>query len=208
MQFLNRQKAGEQLGQTLQRYRNSNVIVYALPRGGAVVGAGVARALHAPLDLLITRKIGHPYNPEYAIAAVAETGEMVANEQEVSHIDRHWLRQESAKEMDEAKRRRQVYLHGRQMLNPADKICIVVDDGLATGLTMKAALLELRSRQPKLIVVAVPVAPAETIKEIENLADEIVTLYVPAGAFMAISNYYVNFPQTTDREVIKILANI
>lgn len=206
MHFKDRQHAGQQLASALKKYQDCGVVVYALPRGGVVVGVEIAKYLKAPLDLLIPRKIGHPYNPEYAIAAVAESGEVVKKEEELRHIDQEWFENEVTKQLGEIKRRRKLYLGGKKPLDPKGKTAIIVDDGLATGLTMKAAIHEIRRQNGKSIIAAVPVAPADTVKEIGNLVDELVVLHVPAG-FAAISAYYQDFPQISDEEVTQIILN-
>lgn len=193
------------LATALKVYKGKDVIVYALPRGGVVLGLEVAKHLGAPLDLLVPRKIGHPYNSEYAIAAVAENGSMVKNEEETAHVNLEWFSQVVVEELLEAKRRRKLYLQGQQSLKPTGKISIVVDDGLATGLTMKAAILGLRQQAPKLIIVAVPVAPAETAKELNKYADEVITLHLPAGYFGGVGSYYKDFKQVSDDEVTALM---
>ncbi len=208
MHFKDRQHAGQQLAHALKNYKGKDVVVYALPRGGVVLGAEVAKKLKAPLDLLIPRKVGHPYNPEYAIAAVAESGDMIRNEEEVTHVDPQWFKQAAAKERTEAQRRRQLYLGGKKPVKATGKIGIIIDDGLATGLTMKVAIKELRHQKPKQIVVAVPVAAEETASELSTLADEVVVLYVPVGFFGAIGSYYQNFDQVSDAEVIALIKSL
>lgn len=193
---------------SLRNYRGKGAVVYALPRGGVILGVEAAKKLKARFDLLIPRKIGHPYSPEYAIAAVTENGEMEANRDELAHIDPKWFKREVAKERKEAQRRRQLYWRGRKPVKAAGKTAIIIDDGLATGLTMKAAIRQLRKQNPKMLVVAVPVAPEETVAEISKLADEVIALYVPAGFFGAIGSYYQNFDQVTDEEVVSLLKSL
>lgn len=201
MQFRDRQEAGRLLAEKLKHYQGKDVVVYALPRGGVITGIEVARVLHAPLDLLIPRKIGHPYNPEYAIAAVTETGEVVKNEAEVAKVDSAWFAEEVVRQREEAQRRRERYLHDRAPLDVTEKIAIVVDDGIATGLTTRAALDELRKRSPAKIVVATPVAPPSTVDELREHVDEVVIVHVPDYFFGAIGSYYQSFDQVNDEEV-------
>lgn len=207
MHFKDRQHAGQQLASALKKYKGRDVVVYALPRGGVIVGIEVAKELNAPFDLLIPRKIGHPYDPEYAIAAVSESGEVVKKDEELRHIDKQWFENEVARELGEIKRRRQLYLGGRKPLDPEGKTAIIVDDGLATGLTMKAAILQLRKQKTKTVIVAVPVAPADTAREIGKLLDELVVLHVPAG-FASVGSYYQDFPQVSDEEVISAIKSL
>jgi len=208
MHFKDRRQAGKQLANALSAYKGQDVVVYALPRGGVVTGVEIAKYLHAPFDLLIPRKIGHPYNPEYAIAAVAENGDTVRNEEELAHVDPQWFKKAAAEQRAEAGRRRKLYLGDKKPAAASGKICIIVDDGLATGLTMKTAIKELRRHNPKEIVVAVPVAPADTVKEISKLADDVAALYVPGGFFGAIGSYYQDFDQVSDEEVIALINSL
>ena len=204
MVFADRIEAGRKLARALASYRGPDAVVYALPRGGVVVGAEVARVLECPLDLVSVRKIGHPFSPEYAIAAVTEEGNTVTNPVEVESVDQEWFRQETLAEQHEARRRRSLYLHGRSPIPATDKVAIVVDDGLATGLTMFAAVGELRKARPRKIVVAVPVAPPDTVRKLEKSADEVVALYTPE-MFGAIGSFYLRFEQVSDAEVIRLM---
>lgn len=206
MTFPDRQTAGQQLAEKLQGYAGQPVVVYALPRGGVVPGAEVAKTLQAPLDLIITRKIGHPLSPEYAIAAVTEDGELVRNEQEVARVDQAWFRDEVARQQAEAQRRRQRYLGQRTPVPVRGQTAILVDDGVATGLTVRAAIAELRQRQPKKIVVAVPVLPPEIAEMLKRDVDDLVYLDDPARYRGAVGAHYESFPQVADQEVEQLLA--
>lgn len=206
MFFQDRSQAGEKLAKVLKKYHGKNAVVYALPRGGVVVGAEIANALHLPLDLVVTRKIGHPFQPEYAIAAVSENGELIVNQQEVSLIDKDWFAQEVAKEIAEAKRRRKKY-SSHDFLSPAGKIVILVDDGIATGLTMLAAIKELRRYAPKKLVVAVPVSPTDSAEIIRKQVDELICLNIDPEYLGSVGAYYSTFPQVEDEEVVEILKN-
>lgn len=199
-------EAGQELAKALIEYKDKPVIVYGLPRGGVVVAAEVARALNAPLDLIIARKIGHPFHPEYAIGAVTETGQPVLNAAETVSIDKKWLETTIKQEREEAKRRREVYLLGQPAHSAKHKTAILVDDGIATGLTFKAATEELKSKQPAKIVVAVPVAPDDSAAEIEAEVDELVCLLREKYYLGAVGAYYEYFEQTEDNEVIDILS--
>lgn len=206
MRFKDRKHAGRQLAEKLAPgYDGKEGIVYALPRGGVVLGAEVARRLHMPLDLIIARKIGHPYNPEYAIGAVTETGEPVVNPHEAEQAHSEWFHRQVARERGEARRRREVYLGDRAPPAVNGKIGIIVDDGIATGLTMEAAIRELKRRQPARTVVAVPVAPPETAAELAREVDELVALDIPELYLGAVGAYYAYFPQVTDDEVVALL---
>lgn len=202
-----RQQAGELLAEKLAKYRNKNAVVYALPRGGVVVAYEIAKRLPAPLDLVITRKIGHPHNPEYAICAVSESGELLCNEYEQKAVGMKWIREEMARQISEAKRRRQTYL-GRESLSAEGKIAIIVDDGVATGLTMNLAVREIRKQKPAKLVVAVPVIPEDTAKELEFFVDELIALEIGKPFLGSIGQYYRNFAQVEDEEVIRLLKTL
>lgn len=208
MRFRDRAEAGRQLAQALKKYQDQDGVVYALPRGGVVLGVEVARALGMPLDLLIPRKIGHPLQPEYAIGAVVENGELVCNRQEVERIDPRWFRQEVEAERQEARRRRELYLGGREPAPVEGKSAIIVDDGIATGLTMEVAIRDARRRKPAHLVVAVPVAPPETVERLAREVDEFVVLDRSPYYLGAVGAYYSYFPQVSDEEVIALLRSM
>lgn len=204
--FKNRTDAGRKLAKLLKEFRDKDVVVYALPRGGVVIGAEIAKALKAPLDLIITRKIGHPYQPEYAIGAVTENGYSVFNKEEIVNIDEGYLTSEAAKQKEEAKRRRDVYLAGRKPLPCKGKIAILVDDGIATGLTMKAAIHELKMHyHPSKIVVAVPIVPAEMVGQLQKAGVEVMAVKIPETFRGAIGAYYRDFTPVADEVIIRIM---
>lgn len=206
MYFRDRVEAGKKLAKLLDRIDGKNTVVYALPRGGVVVGAEIAKAIEAPLDLIITRKIGHPYNPEYAIGAVAENGHSVFNKEEALQIDEEYLTTEAEKQKQEAKRRRETYLGGKPPISCNGKTAILVDDGIATGLTMKAAIREIKMHyKPRKIIVAVPVAPANTVGELKKEGVEVFSLIADEDFLGAIGSYYQNFPPVEDQDVIRIM---
>ncbi|KPK71936.1 MAG: phosphoribosyl transferase [Acidithiobacillales bacterium SM23_46] len=205
MRFRDRTDAGKQLSAALSEYRGEAGVVLALPRGGVVLGIEVAEGLGMPLDLVIPRKIGHPQQPEYAIAAVAESGELAANEAEVRRVDPDWFRNAVDREQAEAKRRRQLYLGGRAPLPLAGKLAILVDDGIATGLTMFAAIRDVKQRSPARTVVAVPVAPADTVAQLRREVDAVVTLDDGEYFLGAVGAYYDDFPQVSDSEVVALM---
>lgn len=209
MYFKDRQEAGERLAVALgAKYDGEEGVVYALPRGGVVLGAAIARRLAMPLDLVIARKIGHPQNPEYAIGAVTEGGEPVSNRHELAQVGSDWFERQVELERREARRRHEVYLGARGPLSPADKTAILVDDGIATGLTMEAAIREMQRHDPKRIVVAVPVMPPDTAARLVREVDDVVALDVPGDYFGAVGAYYADFPQVTDEEVIAQLRAV
>ena len=209
MHFANRTDAGRQLAQALARYKNRGAVVLALPRGGVPVAAEVAAALNAPLDLILVRKIGVPMQPELAMGAVVD-GEkplIVRNEDVImlAGVDETDFKAVCDAELAEIERRRQRYLGGRERIDVAGRIAIVIDDGIATGATTRAALRATRARQPKKLILAVPVAPTESLAAMQEEADEVVCLE-DYESFGAIGFYYSDFRQTSDQQVIDTLA--
>lgn len=207
MFFKNRQDAGRQLSQLLKKYKNMPVVVYALPRGGVSVAVEISRFLHAPIDLIFAHKIGHPYQPEYAIAAISENGHMIGPSQELLlSLGNEWLERQKAYQINEIKRKREKYLKGRKEISVENKIAILVDDGIATGLTMQVGINELKDRHPKKIIVAVPVAPKSTANLIKEMVDDFVGIEIEDYDFLgAVGAYYEEFNQIEDEEVIEIL---
>jgi putative phosphoribosyl transferase len=209
MPFRNRTDAGQRLAEALMPYRDKRPVVLALPRGGVPVAAEVARALRAPLDLVLVRKIGVPYQPELAMGAVVDGPEplVVRNEDvvRISGVSEADFDAVRAAEMEEIKRRRSRYLGGRSHPDLASRVVIVIDDGVATGATTRAALRAVRARDPQRLILAIPVAPSETLGELAGEADEIVCLE-DYESFMAIGGYYSDFRQIGDEEVRAILA--
>lgn len=207
MFFINRQGVGKQLAKELNDYKDSDAVVYALPRGGVVLGFEVAKALRLPLDIVITRKIGHPDNPEYAVCAITEGGDTYCNKSEKLLLNPKWLTPEVEKEKREASRRRQVYLGDKKHILAKDKIAIIVDDGIATGLTILAAIQSLKKEYPKKIIVAVPVAPHGTMVKLKKEVDEVVVLEDVKQYLGAVGAYYRDFPQVNDEEVVELLKS-
>ena len=208
MRFKDRKEAGKLLAEKLLPYKGKEAVVYAVPRGGVVLGKEIADALNIPLDLVITRKIGHPSNPEYAVCVVAENHHIVCNPEEKSALDEKWLAKAVEEERQEAIRRRKVYLGDWKRPDVAGKTAIVVDDGVATGMTFLMALKEARHLKPTKLVAAVPVLPAEMLSKIREEADEVVYLDAPADFAGAVGAYYDEFPQVSDEEVIGLLAGV
>jgi putative phosphoribosyl transferase len=202
--FADRRDAGRKLASALHRFGAHDAVVYAVPRGGVIVAAEVARSIGASLDLAITRKIGHPLSAEYAIAAVGEDGIPFTNPQELQSIDREWFNEQVLAQQAETCRRRRVYMHDRGPIDVRSKIAIIVDDGLATGLTMFAAIEDVRRRGPRKLIVAVPVAPPETVRRLRLVADEVVVLY-SAQDFGPIGSFYSDFEQVNDADVVEAL---
>ncbi len=209
MTFRDRTDAGQKLAEALAAYRDANgAIVIALPRGGVVVGAEVARTLSLPLDIVVPRKIGAPGNEEYAIGAITEAGEPVWDQQSVSLTDAsdEYLRATVERERKEARRRLTTYRGDRPPRNLKGKAVILVDDGIATGLTMAAAIQTIRAEGAKRIVLAVPVAAADSTAKLRAMVDEVTCLHAPQW-FGAVGAFYDTFEQTSDEEVIALLRN-
>jgi len=209
MPFIDRGDAGRQLAAALARYRSQRPVVLALPRGGVPVAAEVAAALDAPLDLILVRKIGVPFQPELAMGAVVDGVEtvIVRNEEViqlsgVSETDFNAIRDEQLAEIE---RRRKLYLGARPHPKVSGRTVIVVDDGIATGATTRAALRAIRMRKPSKLILAVPVAPTDTLKKLRGEADDIVCLE-DYEDFGAIGLFYSDFHQVSDAEVIEILT--
>jgi putative phosphoribosyl transferase len=205
--FRNRSEAGSRLAARLDRYKDRNdVIVLALPRGGVVTGYEIARAIGAPLDVLIVRKIGFPYQPELAAGAVAETGSVVLNRDIISMggLSEEALRPEVDRQKEEIARRIVLYRAGRKLSNLRGKTVILVDDGIATGATMKVAIAALKQENIAKLVVALPVGPPETVEVLRTMVDELICLETPLY-FMAVGAHYGDFTQVTDEEVVKLL---
>lgn len=210
MFFKNRQDAGHQLGQELLKtYHDKDIVVYALPRGGVPVAAEISKLLQAPLDLIFAHKIGHPYEPEYAIAAVSECGHLIGPPADVVPlIDPEWFEWEKEHQINEIKRKHEQYMKDRDTISVENKIAILVDDGIATGLTMEVGIKELKGRHPSNIVVAVPVSPKSISRFIKTLVDDFVGIEVEDHLFLgAIGAYYQEFKQVEDYEVIQLLKS-
>jgi len=205
--FKDRAHAGKELALLLEKYHDDkNTIIIGLPRGGVVTGYAVAKALHLPLDIVCPRKVGAPGNPEYAIGAVTETGEAILNEPVIADIGipEQYLKETLESEKQQALMRLHLYRKGLPPRNFHGKNIIIVDDGMATGHTMKAAIKSVKAEGAKAIIVAVPVTPPDTVEEIRETVDEVVYLEAPPF-FAAVGQFYQNFAATTDEEVIALL---
>lgn len=208
MMFRDRADAGRVLASKLMHYaRRPDVVVLALPRGGVPVAYEIARALASPLDVFLVRKLGVPGREELAMGAIASGGVRVLNDDVIRELDipDRWIEAAAASELAELRRREEAYRDGRPAPEVLDKTVILVDDGLATGASMRAAVAALRRMEPARIVVAVPVGAASTCAEFRSLADEVVCAQQP-DPFYAVGSWYRNFDQTTDEEVRELLG--
>lgn len=209
MPFLDREEAGRKLAEELApRLAGEDVVVFALPRGGAPVAAPIARALKAPLDLALVRKIGAPSQPELAMGAVADSGTpvVVRNEDVIDllGVSAATFDKARARECAEIARRRQLYLGARPRAEARGRVAVVVDDGVATGATTRAGLRAVRALDPKRLILAVPVGSTEALDALRSEADEIVCLEA-YDFFYGVGGYYADFQQVADDEVIALL---
>jgi len=208
MPFRNRADAGRKLAKALASYKKRQPVVLALPRGGVPIAAEVCAALSAPVDLILVRKIGVPFQPELAMGAVVDGSAFVVvrNEDVIQHanIDEATFNAGRDTELSEIEQRRQRYLGTRDRVEIAGRTTIVIDDSVATGATMRVALRAVRARKPQRLVLAVPVAPASTVAELRSEADDVICLE-DHDFFVAISDYYADFRQVSDQDVIDIL---
>ena len=209
MKFEDRSEAGRRLADKLSYLKDRQPIVLALPRGGVAVGFEIARVLDAPLDIVLVRKIGVPWQPELALGAVTDgAGHETFIDRDLAtslHVPDSYIEEETERQLDEIERRRKSYCEGRPALGVAGHTAIVVDDGIATGATMRVALQAVRRRGPAGLVLAVPVAPPDTLAALREGADEIVCLDTPIG-LGAIGFYYRDFHQMSDAEVTDLLS--
>ena len=201
-----RKDAAVQLARALSAYRGRRPLVLAIPRGAVPMAQAIAAALDGEFDVVLVRKLPAPGNPEYAIGAIDETGWCYLGEHAAAAgASERYLEAEKAAQLALMRRRRALYSASRPPIDPCGRVVIVVDDGLATGSTMIAALHALRARGPEELVCAVPVAPEETLAKVARFADRVVCLRTPQD-FYAVGQFYRDFPQVDDDEVIAILS--
>lgn len=201
--FRDRQDAANKLAHALEHYRGQHPLVLAIPRGAVPMGKIIAKALDGELDVVLVRKLRAPGNPEFAIGSVDETGWTYLSSY-ARELSEKYLADEKAVQLSVMRERRASYTPIREPIDPAGRIVIVVDDGLATGSTMIAALHALRAKNPEKLICAVPVAPADTLEKIAPYADEVICLDTPE-LFYAVGQFYQAFPQIEDEEVIELL---
>lgn len=206
--FKDRQEAGRKLGESLNKYQSENPIVLSIPRGGVVTGFEVAKLLKAPLDMIIVRKVGVPSQPELGMGAVAEGNIEILDKDMIKslRIPKDLVDEVVLKEKAEIERRKNLYRYNKPIIDVKDRFVILVDDGLATGISARAAIESLKKLKPKKIIFAAPVCAKESVKSMKNLVDEVYCMLTPSG-FSAVGNWYQNFDQVADEEVKEMLRN-
>ncbi|MCX2720769.1 phosphoribosyltransferase [Lentiprolixibacter aurantiacus] len=204
--YENRNDAGKQLGEQLKEFLGQDIVVLAIPRGGLPVGAEVARFLKAPLDVALTKKIGHPYHREYAVGAVSLDSVVLS---ETETIPRVYIEEEISRIRETLRKRQDQYYKKRKPVPLVDKVVIVVDDGIATGNTLLATVQLVSKQHPAKIIVAIPVAPLQAVHMLEALpqVDEVICLATPMN-FRAVGQFYLHFYQVSDEEAIRILEEV
>lgn len=204
--YEDREDAAQTLARELAEYRGQNPLVLAIPRGAVPMAAHIAQALEGELDVVLVHKLGAPGNPEFAVGAVSEDGSIdIAHHARQLGIEQKYLQREAAEQLEVLRRRRQQYTPVRKAMDPRDRIVIVVDDGIATGSTMLAALKALRAQNPRKLVAAVGVGPPEALERMRAVADDVVCPLKPE-MFRAVGEFFRRFGQVDDEEVVSILS--
>lgn len=205
--FQDRKEAGRRLGKILKKFKLENPIVLAIPRGGVMVGYEVAKILKAPLDVIIARKVGVPSQPELGMGAVAEGGIEILDRELIKNlqIPKDAVERTIAEENSEIERRKSLYRDNKSIINIRDRVVILVDDGLATGVSARAAINSLKKLKPKKIIFAAPVCAKDTVKEMKNSVDGLFCILTPSE-FSSVGLWYQNFDQVTDEEVKELLT--
>lgn len=204
MYFENRKDAGQQLAKLIPDKYQKDTVVLTLPRGGIPLAVAVANKISAPLDIILSKKIGHPLHPEFAIGAIGENGEAIINK-DIS-LDQNWLQSEIKNIEGHIKKRRNMYDKVLKNKNLNNKNIIIVDDGIATGMTILAAIEAVKEQNPAKIILAVPVIPSDSYLKLTKVVDEIVTIEKADHFLGSVGAYYQSFPQLSDQEVIEILS--
>lgn len=204
--FEDRKEAGKMLAAKLEKFSDGEVMVLAIPRGGVVIGYEIAKKIHAPMDIIVPRKLRAPYQPELAIGAITEDGNIILDEQIINslNVSSDYIKIESQRQKFEIDRRLRVYKGESKIPDLTGLDVIVADDGVATGATMKAALISVRKRGAKSVILAIPVASLSALRMLEQEADKTISLFTPQH-FYAIGQFYRNFEQTSDQDVKELL---
>lgn len=208
MKFKNRTDAGKQLAERLEVTDADHTVVLALPRGGVPLGIEIAEKHQLPFDIILSKKIGHPTHSEYAIGALSEHGDPILDETSAGLLDPEWLTTELKRIRNEMARRQRTYSKELTKQTLKGKTVILVDDGIATGMTMKAAIKAVEAQEAETVIVAVPVIPKDTYQELERLVDDVVVIEVPDIFQGAVGAYYMSFPQVDDEEVLDMLHSL
>lgn len=196
--FKNRQEAANALADRLEKYKGKNGVVFSIPRGGVPIGYEIAQRLKWPLDIVLSKKIGHPTNKEYAVGAVSLTGRIINN---TLNLDLDYVETETARIRKELQNKYHKYLHDKDPIVATDKVVILTDDGVATGHTILSTIDLLKRDKPARIIVAIPVSSPEALRKIEERVDEVVCLAAPVN-FRAVGQFYETFEQVEDEEVM------
>ena len=207
--FLDRQDAGKKLSMLLEKFKDENPIILAIPRGGIVTAYETIKKLGCKWDLIIPRKIGAPLNKEVAIGAISLDGTYIFNEKYINilNISQEYIKTEIFEQTEEIKRRLVKYKGNENFPDVKDKTIIIIDDGIATGFTIQAAIHSIKKHDAKKIILAVPVAPQDAISQLEKIVDEVICLIIP-DEFYAVGLHYKSFEQTTDEEVFNIVKEL
>ncbi len=202
--FADRDDAAKQLAEKLKKYKGQNPLALAIPRGAVPMAKIIADELQGEVDVVIVHKLGAPGNPEYAIGAIDETGAVFLTEDGKAVASPEYIEFERKAQQEILRKRRAMVTPVRPPIDPKDRVVIIVDDGIATGSTMLAAIQAVRAKKPRKIIVAVPVAARESLKRVEEAADEVICLLTPM-LFFAVGQFYRDFAQVSDEEVVEIL---
>lgn len=208
MKFEDRKDAGVRLAEALEKFKSEETIVFALSKGGVVVGAEIASKLNAPLDMIFVKKIGHPENSQFTICAMADDGPPVCTPDEIQKVSSKWLDKEIGKGRREIRKLRERYFGAIAKHDVEGKTVIIVDDGIATGLSVRAGILEMKERKPRRLIVAIPVVPSPTSEILKAMVDELVSLKIDSHYLGTVRLYYHNFNQVEDEEVVTLLRSV
>jgi predicted phosphoribosyltransferase len=200
--FNNREDAALKLAEKLEKYKNTNGVILAIPRGGVPIGFTISKKLNLPLEIIMSKKIGHPLNPEYAIGSVTMHN-IIINENN-KDVSKEYIQNEHLKILNKLKEKYKIFMGEKNQTNFKNKTLIIVDDGIATGNTILAAIEDIKQNKPKEIIIATPVAPKNVASKLSKLVNEFICLELPIE-FMAIGQFYNNFSQVTDEEVVELI---